>query len=47
MADGEVEIEIGEGGAVGDVDMGETGAVDESGLQDIEAESQPRQTFLE
>ncbi|KAI9662900.1 MAG: hypothetical protein M1821_007947 [Bathelium mastoideum] len=51
MADPEIQIEVGEGGAVGDVDMGETEAadngVDDSGLQDIEADSQPRRTFLD
>ena len=51
MADAEVLVEAGEGGPVGDVDMAESElaatGVNDSGLQDIETESQPRKSFLE
>ena len=50
MADPEIQIDV-EGGTADDVEMAEnelaeTG-VDDSGLQDIETDTQPRKTFLE
>ncbi|KAI9710305.1 MAG: hypothetical protein M1820_002799 [Bogoriella megaspora] len=51
MAEPEVQIDAGDGGPVGDVDMGDTeqveGGVDDSGLQDIEPDTAPRKTFLD